>query len=202
MKRRTQVSSKEPSPRRTTFTPPSWAERPSAASASRNSRPRRRSGSRGPTNGRAVPRPPHVTFAFLPLPIDPTQQLLAAVLLGVIVLWITEPVPIPIGGLLGVAVVVFLGVAPADEVLGAVRVVDDLHVHRRVHPGPGDAQARRRAAVRVSDPQRCRAWASPPPGDRRVRRDHLRCCRRSSPTPRRSRCCCPPRSASSASSRS
>ncbi len=39
-------------------------------------------------------------------------------LLGVIVLWISEAVPIPIGGLLGVAVSVFLGVAPVDDVLG------------------------------------------------------------------------------------
>ncbi len=64
---------------------------------------------------------PLITLAFLALPIDipPNQQTLAGVLLGVIVLWVTEAVPIPIGGLLGVAIVVFLGVAPADEVLAA-----------------------------------------------------------------------------------
>ncbi|MGY4653693.1 SLC13 family permease [Mycobacterium sp. URHB0021] len=63
---------------------------------------------------------PLVTVAFLVLPIDipREQQVLAAVLLGVIVLWISEAVPIPIGGLLGVAVAVFLGVAPVDDVLG------------------------------------------------------------------------------------
>jgi solute carrier family 13 (sodium-dependent dicarboxylate transporter), member 2/3/5 len=58
-----------------------------------------------------------VVFALLPIPMDPTQQLLGAVLLGVIILWICEPVPIPIGGLIGVAAVVILGVAPAGEVL-------------------------------------------------------------------------------------
>jgi sodium-dependent dicarboxylate transporter 2/3/5 len=58
-----------------------------------------------------------VTFALLPVPMDRTQQLLAAVLLGVIILWICEPIPIPVGGLLGVAAVVILGVAPAEEVL-------------------------------------------------------------------------------------
>ncbi|WP_310056393.1 SLC13 family permease [Arthrobacter ginsengisoli] len=58
-----------------------------------------------------------VTFSLLPVPMDRTQQLLAAVLLGVIILWICEPVPIPVGGLLGVAGVVILGVAPAGEVL-------------------------------------------------------------------------------------
>lgn len=63
---------------------------------------------------------PLVTVAFLVSPIDipRNQQVLAAVLLGVIVLWISEAVPIPIGGLLGVAVAVFLGVAPVDDVLG------------------------------------------------------------------------------------
>jgi sodium-dependent dicarboxylate transporter 2/3/5 len=62
---------------------------------------------------------PLVTVAVLLLPWDvpSQQQTLAAVLLGVIVLWISEAVPIPIGGLLGVGVVVFLGVAPADEAL-------------------------------------------------------------------------------------
>ncbi|MGV0742850.1 SLC13 family permease [Mycolicibacterium sp. XJ870] len=62
---------------------------------------------------------PAVTIVFLLLPLDipPQQQTLAAVLLGVIVLWVSEAVPIPIGGLLGVAVVVFLGVAPVDDVL-------------------------------------------------------------------------------------
>lgn len=59
-----------------------------------------------------------VVFLVLPLDIPPQQQTLAGVLLGVIVLWVTEAVPIPIGGLLGVAVIVFMGVAPADDVLG------------------------------------------------------------------------------------
>jgi solute carrier family 13 (sodium-dependent dicarboxylate transporter), member 2/3/5 len=58
-----------------------------------------------------------ILFALLPIPMDPTQQLLGAVLLGVIILWICEPVPIPIGGLIGVAAVVILGVAPAGDVL-------------------------------------------------------------------------------------
>lgn len=63
---------------------------------------------------------PLVTVLFLVLPIDipREQQVLAGVLLGVIVLWISEAVPIPIGGLLGVAIAVFLGVAPVDDVLG------------------------------------------------------------------------------------
>jgi sodium-dependent dicarboxylate transporter 2/3/5 len=56
-------------------------------------------------------------FLALPLGIPPGQQTLAGLLLGVIVLWITEPVPIPIGGLIGVSFIVIMGVAPAAEVL-------------------------------------------------------------------------------------
>jgi solute carrier family 13 (sodium-dependent dicarboxylate transporter), member 2/3/5 len=62
---------------------------------------------------------PLVTIVFLVLPLDMAgnQQTLAGILLGVIVLWITEAVPIPIGGLIGVAAVVILNVAPVDDVL-------------------------------------------------------------------------------------
>ncbi|WP_328477690.1 DASS family sodium-coupled anion symporter [Actinoplanes sp. NBC_00393] len=62
---------------------------------------------------------PVVTLIFLALPLDlrPSQQVLSAVLLGVIVLWVTEAVPIPIGGLIGVGCIVVFGVAPASDVL-------------------------------------------------------------------------------------
>ncbi len=56
-----------------------------------------------------------ILFALLPLNLPRNQQLLAAILLGVIVLWITEPVPIPVGGLIGIGAIVVLGVVPADE---------------------------------------------------------------------------------------
>ncbi|SNR71946.1 SLC13 family permease [Blastococcus mobilis] len=60
---------------------------------------------------------PAVTIVFALLPIDlPRQQhLLAAILLGVIILWITEPVPIPVGGLIGIGAIVVLGVVPAAD---------------------------------------------------------------------------------------
>lgn len=63
---------------------------------------------------------PLVTVVFLLLPLDlaAQQHTLAAVLLGVIVLWITEPVPIPVGGFIGIVAIVVLGVATADEALG------------------------------------------------------------------------------------
>jgi sodium-dependent dicarboxylate transporter 2/3/5 len=56
-----------------------------------------------------------LVFLLLPLDLPSDQQGLAAVLLGVIVLWITEPVPIPIGGLIGVGLIVLLGVVPAED---------------------------------------------------------------------------------------
>ena len=56
-------------------------------------------------------------FFLLPLDMDETQQKLAASLLFVVVLWISEAVPIPIGGLLGICLIVLIGVAPVDEVL-------------------------------------------------------------------------------------
>ncbi|MGH3368143.1 MAG: SLC13 family permease [Nocardioidaceae bacterium] len=63
---------------------------------------------------------PLATILVFVLPIDlPTEQhTVAAVMLGVIVLWITEPIPIPVAGLLGAALLVLLGVGEdADEVL-------------------------------------------------------------------------------------
>ncbi|GAA4920440.1 sodium-dependent dicarboxylate transporter 2/3/5 [Stackebrandtia albiflava] len=58
-----------------------------------------------------------VVFWVLPLEMDRTQQSLAAILLGVVVLWVTEPVPIPIGGLLGISAIVVLGVVGPDDTL-------------------------------------------------------------------------------------
>ena len=62
---------------------------------------------------------PVVTAVMLLLPLDleGQQQTIAAVLLGVVVLWITEPVPIPIGGFIGIVAIVALGAATADEAL-------------------------------------------------------------------------------------
>ncbi|MFG1706912.1 SLC13 family permease [Nonomuraea sp. M3C6] len=58
-----------------------------------------------------------VVFLLLPIDMDAKQQTLAAVLLGVIVLWVTEPVPIPVGGLIGVGAIVLLGVVSATDAL-------------------------------------------------------------------------------------
>jgi solute carrier family 13 (sodium-dependent dicarboxylate transporter), member 2/3/5 len=56
-------------------------------------------------------------FYLLPLDMEETQQKLAAALLFVVVLWISEAIPIPIGGLLGIVLIVLIGVAPVDDVL-------------------------------------------------------------------------------------
>jgi solute carrier family 13 (sodium-dependent dicarboxylate transporter), member 2/3/5 len=58
-----------------------------------------------------------VIFLLLPLDMEETQQKLAAALLFVVVLWISEAIPIPIGGLLGIVLIVLIGVAPVDDVL-------------------------------------------------------------------------------------
>ena len=58
-----------------------------------------------------------VVFLLVPTGLEDDQHTLAAVLLGVIVLWITEPVPIPIGGFIGICAIVLLGVVTADEAL-------------------------------------------------------------------------------------
>jgi hypothetical protein len=106
---------------------------------------------------------PLVTVVFLVLPVDipREQQVLAAILLGVIMLWISEAVPIPVGGLLGVAAAVFLGVAPVDDVLGpfgssTIFTFIGAFMIRVPHSG---------AAARRSIHHR---------GDHRVRPDHLR----------------------------
>jgi solute carrier family 13 (sodium-dependent dicarboxylate transporter), member 2/3/5 len=62
---------------------------------------------------------PAAALIFLALPLDlpARQHTLAGILIGVIVLWVTEAVPIPVGGLIGVAAIVVLGVASAADAL-------------------------------------------------------------------------------------
>ena len=58
-----------------------------------------------------------VALLVLPLPaLSPEAHRLAAVMAGVIVLWVTEALPLPVTALLGAALSVVLGVAPAKEV--------------------------------------------------------------------------------------
>lgn len=58
-----------------------------------------------------------IVMLLLPLDLEDQQHKLAAVLLGVVVLWISEAVPIPVGGFIGIAAIVLLGVVSADEAL-------------------------------------------------------------------------------------
>jgi solute carrier family 13 (sodium-dependent dicarboxylate transporter), member 2/3/5 len=57
--------------------------------------------------------------AVLPMDIPPEQQNLAAVLAFVIIYWISEAIPIPITGLIGIVLCVVLNVGSADDVIGA-----------------------------------------------------------------------------------
>src|SRR5215208_6571194 len=56
---------------------------------------------------------------FIPLPLEPAQQALAAIFAFVIVYWLTEPIPIPVTAVLGIAACVLFGVAGAEAVFGA-----------------------------------------------------------------------------------
>ena len=56
---------------------------------------------------------------FIPLPLDPAQQGLAAVWGFVIVYWLTEPIPIPVSAVLALAMCVLFGVASAEAIFGA-----------------------------------------------------------------------------------
>src|SRR5919112_2226163 len=56
---------------------------------------------------------------FIPLPLEPAQQALAAIFSFVIVYWLTEPIPIPVTAILALAMCVLFGVASADTVFGA-----------------------------------------------------------------------------------
>src|SRR5215208_638362 len=56
---------------------------------------------------------------FIPLPLEPAQQALAAIFSFVIVYWLTEPIPIPVTVVLALAMCVLFGVAGADAVFGA-----------------------------------------------------------------------------------
>jgi sodium-dependent dicarboxylate transporter 2/3/5 len=55
----------------------------------------------------------------LPLDLEAKQQTLAAILALVVVWWITEAIPIPVAGIVGVTLCVAMGVAEADEVFGS-----------------------------------------------------------------------------------
>src|SRR5688572_21900469 len=58
-----------------------------------------------------------ITLLLLPMPsLSPEAHRLAGVLAAVVVLWVTETLPLPVTALLGAAASVTLGVAPAREV--------------------------------------------------------------------------------------
>jgi sodium-dependent dicarboxylate transporter 2/3/5 len=67
--------------------------------------------------GAAVAPAVFLSLLFLPMPgLSPEAHRLAAVMAAVVVLWVTEALPLPVTALLGAAAAVALGVAPAREV--------------------------------------------------------------------------------------
>ncbi len=136
-----------------------------------------------------------VVFALLPTAMDPTQQLLAAILLGVIILWICESVPIPVGGLIGVAAVVILGVAPASDVLrpfGSTTIFTFIGAFILAQAMLKHGIAQRLAFAVLSIP----GVPSPPTASSSRSARSRACCRPSSQTRRRWLCSCLPHWAS------
>ncbi|QIN80440.1 DASS family sodium-coupled anion symporter [Rubrobacter marinus] len=60
-----------------------------------------------------------LTMYFAPLPLEPAQQTLAAILAFTIVYWLSEAVPIPVTAILALAMCVVFGVASSDDVYGS-----------------------------------------------------------------------------------
>ena len=56
---------------------------------------------------------------FAPLPLEPAQQTLAAILTFTIIYWLSEAVPIPVTAILALAMCVVFGVASSDDVYGS-----------------------------------------------------------------------------------
>lgn len=56
---------------------------------------------------------------MIPTSLSPEGHRLAALLTGVVIFWITEPIPIPITALLGPILAIILGLGKADEVLSS-----------------------------------------------------------------------------------
>ena len=69
------------------------------------------------TSGLALAPLATIIMLLIPFDLPDQQHKLAAVLVGVVILWITEAVPIPVGGFLGIATIVLIGVVPADDAL-------------------------------------------------------------------------------------
>ena len=74
---------------------------------------------------------------------------MAAIMGLVVVLWVSEALPMAATAVLGPVLAVVLRVADARAALRAVCRSDHLPVHRQLHPGRGDVRPRRGPAHRV-----------------------------------------------------
>lgn len=72
---------------------------------------------KGPTIGLIVAAVVTVAMLAAPLGVTWPQQVVAAVGVGVVVLWFTEALPLAISGLLGVALLILLGAGSANEIV-------------------------------------------------------------------------------------
>jgi sodium-dependent dicarboxylate transporter 2/3/5 len=83
----------------------------------------RRKRSVGKSGGLLVGALGFVLILALPLGLDTDQRQLAAVMWLVVVLWITEALPLPVTSLLGLGLCAMLGIAPATETSTSANVV-------------------------------------------------------------------------------
>ena len=83
-----------------------------------------------------------LTLLLLPLPLDPAAHRLAAVLAMMVILWVTEALPLAVTALVGPIIAIVLGVAPARAVfapfadpiiflfIGSFMLAEAMFVHR------------------------------------------------------------------------
>ncbi|MCK7529399.1 MAG: SLC13 family permease [Ignavibacteriales bacterium] len=74
--------------------------------------------------------------------LTPQAHRLAAILVLVVALWVSEALPLAVSALLGPLLAIVLQVAPAPKALALVRRSHHLPVHRQLHPGRGDVRPR------------------------------------------------------------
>ena len=101
--------------------------------------------------------------------LSPEAHRLAAIMLTVVLLWVSEALPMAVTAILGPMLAIVLQVAPARARARAVRRPDHLSLHRQLHARRGDVRARRRSTHRLH-----RALLAPRRHERDAHPDRLR----------------------------
>ena len=104
--------------------------------------------------------------------LSPEAHRLAAVLAAVVVLWVTEALPLPVTALLGAAACVAAAGRAGEGGVRALRRPADVPLHRRVHPGAGHLPARPRPPGRLRGALAPLGRGAAQPDPARLRRGH------------------------------